>query len=127
MEIEPVTIESSHFVPSGRPNNPPADRVPSHGTNQLGETHAYDFVRIEKERKGLKFFRGSMLRYILLGVTLDECYRWLSRSLHPFQERPLPRKTCGLKGKGCIFSGTWPSCCALMFDPKRTNDLRPLL
>lgn len=54
----------------------PAERVPSHGTNQLGQRYAYDFLRIEKERKGWKFCRASMLRYHLLGVPLDDCYGW---------------------------------------------------
>jgi len=62
----------------------PAERIPSHGTDFLGQRYAYDFLRIEESKRGFKFFRGSMLRYLLVGVRLSDCYGW-SESIHaPF-------------------------------------------
>ena len=62
----------------------PAERVPSHGTDQLGQRYAYDFLRIENERKGWKFCRASMLRYHLVGVPLNDCYGWAEAIHAPF-------------------------------------------
>ena len=128
MEIEPVTVD---FPLRGEweAEHTPAERVPSHGTNQLGQTYAYDFVRIEKERKGLKFFRGSMLRYFLFGVKLDECYGWSEPIFAPFSGMVVAAKDGWherkqlhlLRDLAVVLKNT------LVFDPKRTNDLRPLL
>lgn len=63
----------------------PADRVPSHGTDQLGQRFAFDFIRIDREHAGWKFFRTSARRFNLLGARLDDCYGW-GESIHaPFE------------------------------------------
>lgn len=54
----------------------PAERIPSHGTDQLGQRYAYDFMRIERERRGWKFHRSPTWRYNLFGVPLNDCYAW---------------------------------------------------
>ena len=51
----------------------PAQRVPSHGTDLFAQTYAYDLVRYDPDRAGV-FYRSSNLRYLTLGVSLDECY-----------------------------------------------------
>lgn len=56
--------------------NTPAKVVPSHGTDQLGQRYAYDFVMIDWDRKGNPFYRGSSMRYFGVGVKLEECYGW---------------------------------------------------
>jgi hypothetical protein len=56
--------------------NTPARRVPSHGTDMLGQRYAYDFVRTDPARKGAVFFKGSALRYVTVGVRLEECFGW---------------------------------------------------
>ena len=61
----------------------PAARVPSHGTDALGQRYAYDFLRIEPGH-GWKFFRGSTLRYWLVGVPLDTCPGWRAPIHAPF-------------------------------------------
>ena len=54
----------------------PAKRIPSHGTDQLGERYAFDFVQVDWARGGKPFYRGSALRYLLRGVPLEACYGW---------------------------------------------------
>ncbi len=54
----------------------PAKKIPSHGTDQLGERYAFDFVRVDWERNGKPFYRTSLLKYLFLGVPLNECYGW---------------------------------------------------
>ncbi len=49
MEIEPITVD---FPLRGEwvAGTTPAERIPSHGTDALGQRYAYDFLRIEKEQ-----------------------------------------------------------------------------
>lgn len=54
----------------------PAERIPSHGTDQLGQRFAYDFMQIERDRPGWKFCRASTGHYHVFGVPLDDCYGW---------------------------------------------------
>ncbi len=62
----------------------PADRVPSHGTHQLAQTYAYDFLRIDWDKPGYKFHTRSTVYYGALGVRLDECYGWSAPVMAPF-------------------------------------------
>jgi Peptidase family M23 len=107
----------------------PGDRIPSHGTDQLGQRYAYDFMRIEKEQKGWKFCRASMWRYHLIGVTLNNCYGWSEPIFAPFAGTviatrdgwPERNRLYFLRDLAVVLKN------ALMFDPKKTNDLRSLL
>lgn len=56
--------------------NTPGTKVPSHGTEQLGQKYAYDFTQVDWSEKGLRFYSGSKLRYLLLGVPLRNCFGW---------------------------------------------------
>ncbi|MDV2990019.1 MAG: M23 family metallopeptidase [Dehalogenimonas sp.] len=56
--------------------NTPAKKIPSHGTDQLGQTYAYDFIRLDWEKKGMQFYNSSPLRYLIFGVPLTKCYGW---------------------------------------------------
>lgn len=51
----------------------PAARVPSHGTDMLGQRYAYDFVRLD-ERK--RYHPAGALYTLLLGVPTKECFAW---------------------------------------------------
>jgi murein DD-endopeptidase MepM/ murein hydrolase activator NlpD len=62
----------------------PGHRIPSHGTDQMGQRYAYDFLRIERERKGYKFFRGTMRQYLWAGTSLADCYGWSAPIHAPF-------------------------------------------
>jgi hypothetical protein len=46
--------------------NTPGRRVPSHGTDMLGQTYAYDFVRLGPGRGGMRFYQPSPLHYLVL-------------------------------------------------------------
>jgi len=62
----------------------PAERVPSHGTDQLGQRYAYDFVRIDGDRPGWMLCRGSIWRYVILGAPLETFYAWGAPIHAPF-------------------------------------------
>ncbi len=54
----------------------PGTRIPSHGTDQLGERYAFDFVQVDWARSGRPFYRTNLAQYLLLGVPLNQCYGW---------------------------------------------------
>ncbi|GAA1967130.1 M23 family metallopeptidase [Microbacterium deminutum] len=53
----------------------PAARIPSHGTDMLGQRFAFDFLKVD-ERAGTRFHPAGMLRANLVGVRVQECYAW---------------------------------------------------
>ena len=55
--------------------NSPGDRVPSHGTDMLGQRFAYDFIRVDR-RKGWHVHPAGSWRSNLIGFPVDECYAW---------------------------------------------------
>lgn len=64
--------------------NTPAARIPSHGTDQLGQRYAFDFVRVDRSRGGWKFYSGPVARSVLLGARLKDCYGWAAPIHAPF-------------------------------------------
>jgi murein DD-endopeptidase MepM/ murein hydrolase activator NlpD len=56
--------------------NTPAKRIPSHGTDQLGQTYAFDFIQVDWSKKGMTFYDASPVRYLILGVPLRKCFGW---------------------------------------------------
>jgi hypothetical protein len=56
--------------------NTPGTKIPSHGTDMLGERYAYDFVGIDSSSSGTRFYRPSLIHYLVLGVRLQECFGW---------------------------------------------------
>lgn len=56
--------------------NTPGKRIPSHGTDQLGERYAFDFLQVDWARTGRPFYQTNPLRYIVFGVPLNKCYCW---------------------------------------------------
>jgi hypothetical protein len=61
----------------------PADRIPSHGTDLLGQRYAFDFLRTDR-RRGLRYHSAGWLRTLLLGVPTSECYAWGEEVHAPF-------------------------------------------
>lgn len=54
----------------------PADRIPSHGTDMLGQRYAFDFIRVDPRREALRFHPAGTLRTLVLGVPTRECLAW---------------------------------------------------
>jgi hypothetical protein len=53
----------------------PADRIPSHGTDLLGQRYAYDLVRTD-HRRGFHLHPAGTLRFLLIGARTRDCYGW---------------------------------------------------
>lgn len=53
----------------------PAHRIPSHGTDMLGQRYAFDFVRID-HRKGFHLHPAGTLRSWVIGGRTRDCYGW---------------------------------------------------
>lgn len=53
----------------------PAHRVPSHGTDLLGQRYAYDFVKVD-DRRGVHVWPGGTLRETFFGAPTREAYAW---------------------------------------------------
>jgi hypothetical protein len=53
----------------------PADRIPSHGTDLLGQRYAYDLVRTDR-RPGFHLHPAGTLRWLLIGGRTQDCYGW---------------------------------------------------
>ncbi len=61
----------------------PGDRVPSHGTDMLGQRYAYDFLRVD-DRRRIRVHPASGLRSLVFGVPTRECYAWGAPIHSPF-------------------------------------------
>jgi hypothetical protein len=77
----------------------PAARIPSHGTDLLGQRYAYDFIRVD-ERPGARFHRAGMLRTNLIGVAAQECYAWGATVHAPVDGAPVTRNDPGHPSPG---------------------------
>ena len=64
--------------------NTPGKKIPSHGIDKYGETYAYDFVGVDENTRINKFYKVSVLKYIISGVPLNKCYGWGSEIYAPF-------------------------------------------
>ncbi|MEI8334513.1 MAG: M23 family metallopeptidase [Chloroflexota bacterium] len=53
----------------------PGSRIPSHGTDMLGQRYAFDLIRFDP-RKGSRYHPAGGLRTLLLGVPTRECHGW---------------------------------------------------
>ncbi len=53
----------------------PAARIPSHGTDMLGQRFAYDFLRVDARRHPHDH-PSTTVRAILFGRRAQECYAW---------------------------------------------------
>lgn len=61
----------------------PATRVPSHGTDMLGQRYAYDLVKVDR-RRGVHVGPGGSVRSLLLGMRTRDCYAWGAAVHAPF-------------------------------------------
>lgn len=56
--------------------NTPGTKVPSHGTDILGQRYAFDFVGIDAQSRSLRIYRPGLLQYLIFGVRLQYYYGW---------------------------------------------------
>lgn len=67
------------------PFNTPGYRVPSHGTDMLGQRYAYDFFQIDwNQDKYYKWYRPSKWKSRLFGVALKDTFCWSQQIYSPF-------------------------------------------
>lgn len=52
----------------------PAEKVPSHGVDLLGQTYAYDFLKVDWDKEGFIFHDKSTLRFFTIGISVNDCY-----------------------------------------------------
>ena len=57
----------------------PASRIPSHGTDMLGQRYAFDLMRLDPGNA--RYHPGGSLRTLLVGVPTQECHGW-GESIH---------------------------------------------
>ena len=53
----------------------PADRVPSHGTDALGQRYAYDFA-VTDDRPGAPVHPAGLVRWLVVGGRTRDCHGW---------------------------------------------------
>lgn len=63
--------------------NTPGDRIPSHGTDLLGQRFAYDLLMVDS-RRNLHYHPGGVLRGFFIGVRTRDCYAWGAEIHAPF-------------------------------------------
>ena len=61
----------------------PGYKVPSHGTDMLGMTYAYDFVRLDWSRKGIHLHTKGMIPYMFTNIPLEYSPGWGQKIFSP--------------------------------------------
>jgi len=79
----------------------PATRVPSHGTDMLGQRFAYDLLKVDR-RKGVNFHPKGPLRGLILGGRTSECYAW-GASIHAPFDGEVVRASDGMLERDWIY------------------------
>ena len=64
--------------------NTPGDRIPSHGTDMLGQRFAYDLLKVDARAPGLHYHPAGILRGFFIGVRTRDCYAWGAEIHAPF-------------------------------------------
>jgi hypothetical protein len=78
----------------------PGDRIPSHGTDMLGQRFAYDLLKVDG-RTGVHFHPASSWRGNLIGGRTRECYAWGAPIHSPF-DAEVVRAVDGIAERGWI-------------------------
>ncbi len=73
--------------------NTPGYKVPSHGTDQLGQRYAYDFFQIDwSDEKNYIFYKTPKVKSLLFGVNLTDTYCWSQPIYAPFDGEVIEAK-----------------------------------
>jgi hypothetical protein len=78
----------------------PADRVPSHGTDMVGQRFAYDLLKVDR-RARLHTSPAGLLRALLFGVSTRSCYAW-GAEVHAPLDAEIVRAVDGVGERGWI-------------------------
>jgi murein DD-endopeptidase MepM/ murein hydrolase activator NlpD len=79
----------------------PATRVPSHGTDMLGQRYAYDLLKVDR-RRGVNFHPTGPLRGLIFGGRTSECYAW-GASVHAPFDGEVVRASDGMPERDWIY------------------------
>lgn len=90
MNQETITV---HFPLQGEwiAARTPGHQIPSHGTDDLGQTYAFDFVGVDPDSVKLKITEGSSLKSLIAGNKLEAYFGWSQSILAPFDGRVVER------------------------------------
>ena len=64
--------------------NTPGERIPSHGTDMLGQRFAYDLLKVDARGPGLRYHPAGILHGFFIGVRTRDCYAWGAEIHAPF-------------------------------------------
>ena len=81
--------------------NTPGDRIPSHGTDMLGQRFAYDLLKVDARGPGLHYHPAGTLRGFFIGVRTRDCYAWGAEIHAPF-DGEIVRAADGVAERGWI-------------------------
>ena len=73
-ELEGARVVDFPLRGEWRAVHSPGSRIPSHGTDMLGQRYAFDLIRLDS--RGSRYHPAGTLRTLLLGVPTRECYGW---------------------------------------------------
>ncbi len=99
----------------------PAAKIPSHGSDTLGQRYAFDFMMLDWSGKHKMPFRGKSWHYYLLGKPLSHWYGWGQNIYAPCDGRIIVAKD-GLKERQRVHLLTDMFIVlknALFFDPQK--------
>lgn len=80
--------------------NTPGDRIPSHGTDMLGQRFAYDLLQVDF-RRSLRDHPAGILRRLIVGIRTRDCCAWGAEIHAPF-DGEIVRASDGLEERGWI-------------------------
>jgi murein DD-endopeptidase MepM/ murein hydrolase activator NlpD len=64
--------------------NSPGERIPSHGTDMLGQRFAFDLLKVDARGPGLRYHPAGILRGFFIGVRTRDCFAWGAEIHAPF-------------------------------------------
>ena len=127
--IEPISVKFP-LVGEWCAVNTPGHRVPSHGTDQLGQRYAYDFLQIDwSVKKGYRFHKISTIPSLFFGVKLTDTYCWSQPIYAPFDGEVVETKD-GLRERNPVHILRDLAVViknAFFFRAKSNGDLHPVL
>lgn len=82
--MEPIVVEFPLRGEWIAPNTP-GFKVPSHGTDMLAQTYAYDLMQIDwRYPESFRFFTRPYVPALLFGIRLKDCLGWRQPIYAPF-------------------------------------------